>query len=79
LNLPRFKDCLSGDASAKIAADVAEARRLSVGSTPTFFVGLIDAAGSIQLQKRINGAVRFEEFEAAVAEVAGAKVSLLER
>jgi protein-disulfide isomerase len=79
LDLEQFKRCLAGAAAAKIAGDVAVARRLDVSSTPTFFVGLIEADGSIRLQKRLNGAVPFEHFEAAVNEISGTKLSLLER
>lgn len=78
LDLSQFKECLAGGASAEISADIAEAKRLKVSSTPTFFVGLIEEDGSIRLERRINGAVPFEHFEAALADVSGTKLSLLE-
>lgn len=41
---------------AKIKADLEEAMRLGVNSTPTFFVGRIRPDGGVDLLKRVNGA-----------------------
>ena len=38
LDLDQFKVCLSGETPSSVAAEIAEARRLHVNSTPTFFV-----------------------------------------
>lgn len=69
LDLERFQACLGGQASDKIAADIAVGRRLAVNSTPTFFVGLIRSDGSIDLMKRLNGVVTFDDFKDSIAEI----------
>ena len=69
LDSERFQACLAGKASDKVAADIAVARRLGVNSTPTFFVGLIRPDGSINLVKRLNGVVTFDDFRDSIAEV----------
>ena len=69
LDVDRFQECLHGAASVKVAGDMAEGRRLGVNSTPTFFVGLIQPDGSIDLMKRLNGVVTFDDFRNSVAEV----------
>lgn len=66
-----FTQCQSGQATDAVAADVAEARKLGVTSTPTFFVGLVTDDGSIQLSKRIVGAAPFELIQKLVSEVHG--------
>lgn len=65
----RFQACLGGEASDKVAADIAVGRRLGVNSTPTFFVGLIQADGSINLMRRLNGVGTFDDFMNLIAEV----------
>ena len=40
-----------------------------MSSTPAFFIGLVQADGAIDIRKRINGAVEFEEFEKAIKEL----------
>jgi protein-disulfide isomerase len=65
-----FLSCLEEDHTAeRVRGDLAEGRRLGVSSTPAFFVGLVQADGTINLMKRINGALPFEEFESAVSEL----------
>jgi protein-disulfide isomerase len=61
-----FARCLAGEAAGTITADLAEGRRLGVDSTPTFFVGALQADGSIRLAKRLNGAMPFEDFQRVV-------------
>jgi NhaA family Na+:H+ antiporter len=69
LDSERFQACLAGEAAEKVAADIAVGRRLGVNSTPTFFVGLIRPDGSINLMKRLNGVVTFDDFRDSIAEV----------
>jgi protein-disulfide isomerase len=69
LDLERFKSCLSGETPSSVAAEIAEARRLSVNSTPTFFVGTVRTDGSIELKRRIKGAASFETIIEAIDEV----------
>jgi protein-disulfide isomerase len=64
LDQAQFIDCLqNGDTADKVRADVAEGTRLGVNSTPTFFIGTVQPDGTIELVKRINGAVPFEQFK----------------
>ena len=70
LDSERFRACLAGEASNAVTADIAVARRLGVNSTPTFFVGLLQPDGSINLMKRLNGVVTFEDFRDSIADVA---------
>jgi protein-disulfide isomerase len=67
-----FKQCLAGEAADVVTADLNEGRRLGVTSTPTFFVGVVQPDGSIQLVKRILGAKPFEDFRKTVEAVATA-------
>lgn len=75
LDLKRFDACLVGEASDKVAADIAEGRRLGVNSTPTFFVGTLGLDGAIDLVRRINGAAPFEDFLTTIADVSGTSAS----
>lgn len=69
LDLEQFKSCLSGETPSSVGAEIAEARRLKVNSTPTFFVGQIKNDGSIELVKRILGAASFDTFAEAIKEL----------
>jgi protein-disulfide isomerase len=72
LDTKRFEACMANEATAAVEADIEEGSRLNVNSTPTFFVGRVRPDGSIELLKRIQGAVPFETFAQAVAEVSKA-------
>jgi protein-disulfide isomerase len=56
-----FKRCLDGEMRDRITDDVAEGLRLRVSATPTFFVGIVQTDGSIQLRKRVSGTVSFDD------------------
>jgi protein-disulfide isomerase len=60
LNRERFDRCLDGEAAEKVAADLAEGRRLGVSGTPAFFLGTVAEDGSVHLSRRINGLVPFD-------------------
>ena len=60
---------MTTEAAGAVTADVEEGNRLNVNSTPTFFVGRVRSDGSIDLLKRIQGAVPFETFANAIADV----------
>jgi protein-disulfide isomerase len=68
LDTTRFETCISIEAAEAVTADLAEGKRLNVNSTPTFFVGRVQSDGSIDLLKRIQGAVPFETFAEAIAD-----------
>jgi protein-disulfide isomerase len=73
LNEAAFSRCLAGEATDAITAQIAEGRRLKVTSTPTFFVGIVQADNSIKLMKRISGAVPFTHFQKAISDVSTMK------
>jgi protein-disulfide isomerase len=62
LSIARFERCLREDASSRVDADLAEATRLGVTATPTFFAGIRKSDGALSLVKRINGAQKYEVF-----------------
>ena len=63
-----FATCVTGpDALAKVRADGAEANRLDVKSTPSFFIGRPRADGGIDLLKRISGAAPASAFVTTIA------------
>ena len=68
LDRTRFETCIAKEAAEAVEADFEEGKRLNVNSTPTFFVGRVRPDGSIDLLKRIHGAVPFETFADAVAD-----------
>jgi protein-disulfide isomerase len=70
LDLTTFSDCLTGgETRSVIERHKSLAADLGIRSTPAFFVGVVQADGSVDLKKRINGAVPFTEFRAAISEV----------
>ena len=69
LERARFEDCLGNGAADAVASDIQRALRLTVSATPTFFVGQLREDGKINVLKRLNGALPFEAFEAAVDHV----------
>ena len=58
-----FEECLKGIKLDKVKADVAEASRVGVNSTPTFFIGKLMKDGQLRLLRRISGAQPFAVFE----------------
>jgi protein-disulfide isomerase len=71
LDTDRFSRCLeTGRAGPLLTRHESAARALGVRSTPSFFVGIVQADGSVDLKKRINGAVPFNDFRNAIMDVA---------
>lgn len=56
LDTATYRDCLANSASQAVTADIAEATRLKVDSTPTFFLGK-EVAGELVVQQRFSGAM----------------------
>jgi protein-disulfide isomerase len=73
LDEKQFSTCLAGQASEKVRRDAAEARKLLVTGTPTFFVGTKQTDGRVKVVQRISGAPPVEQFEAALERVLATK------
>jgi protein-disulfide isomerase len=70
LNEAEFTECLDSDETARVVErDQEEGRRLGVRGTPAFFLGLRRSDGTIDLKKKLNGALGFSEFEKAINEL----------
>lgn len=68
LDQTSFVACLQGDeTAAKVKTDLEEGRRLSVSSTPSFFLGRRDVDGEVRLLRRTSGAAPIEEFRKEIA------------
>lgn len=63
-----FSSCLQGAMAPRVKADSDEAQRFGITATPTFLLGTRDAAGTITVFKRINGAQPYTVFAAAINE-----------
>jgi protein-disulfide isomerase len=67
LNTATFDQCLdSGKSAARIRKDIAEAEKLQANGTPTFFIGLTDAAGNQFKGTRLVGALPYASFKEAI-------------
>ena len=60
----KFSLCLDGQATDKVKADAASARRLGVTSTPAFLFGTVQTDRRIKVLQRISGARPVGEFQA---------------
>jgi protein-disulfide isomerase len=70
LDRDAFAECLtSGRAAANVRRDMELARRLGVRSTPTFFMGLVENGDTINLSRRVDGAVPFTQFSTVFKEL----------
>ncbi len=76
LSLQAFDRCLEGAGRTRVEADQAEARRLGVQSTPTFFIGEVLRNGRIRLVKKIAGAVPYLTFKTELDKLLVAKTAL---
>lgn len=67
LDVAAFDQCVdTGKSTAKIRKDMAEAQRLQVTGTPTFFLGLTDANSSQIKGVRMSGAQPYAAFKDAI-------------
>ena len=65
----RFDDCLAGRMEEKVRTDALQARSLRVSSTPTFFIGALQADGRVKVVQRLSGAQPAAAFESAIASI----------
>ena len=70
LNQSTFNRCLDNDEMASLVnRDQEQGMKLRVNGTPAFFFGLRRQDGSIELKKKLNGALEFAEFEKIIKEL----------
>jgi protein-disulfide isomerase len=71
LDTQKFGECFSSDRYRDdIQKSLAEAQKLGIQGTPTFFIGTIDSNGDVvNITKRINGAHPYADFQPALDEV----------
>lgn len=72
-----FEKCLAGEAALIVLSDMQEGRRLGVRGTPAFFLGRVETDGSIELTRRVNGAVPFETFREEINAALGRRTGWL--
>jgi protein-disulfide isomerase len=75
LDADKFNECFSSQKYADdIQKSLADAQKMGVDGTPTFFIGAIDPNGDvITVRKRIVGAHPYETFQSALDELLAAK------
>jgi protein-disulfide isomerase len=66
LDLDVFHRCLAEDPARRIASDEADATKLHVVATPTFFVGRLGQDGRVTVESVISGARPLSDFVAAI-------------
>jgi protein-disulfide isomerase len=70
LDIALFTECITGGKERSlIDRHKSLARALSVQSTPSFFLGIVKPDGSVELKKRINGALSFDKFRSTIMDV----------
>jgi len=69
LDSGRFRKCLAGEKADKVLADMQRGRQLGVNGTPAFFFGRVAPDGSIELTKRIDGAVSYDALAKVVESI----------
>jgi protein-disulfide isomerase len=62
LDSARFRQCMNGEATAKVRQDIAEARSFGITGTPTFLFGTIERHGGLRVVRRESGTLPFEVF-----------------
>jgi protein-disulfide isomerase len=67
LDSAKFSECLSSDRyTDEIQKSAAEAQKLGIGGTPTFFIGNVDPNGDVTNMKMIIGARPYDAFKSAI-------------
>ena len=66
LDAQKFAACFAGQATARVRADMALGSQAGVTATPNFFLGTTIPGGKIKVTRKLNGAVPFATFKAAL-------------
>jgi protein-disulfide isomerase len=74
LDPSRFSECLSSDRyTDEINRSAAEAEKMGIGGTPTFFIGTIALDGKVTNVKMILGVRHYDAFKSAIEDSLGTK------
>jgi protein-disulfide isomerase len=74
LDAPRFSQCLDSGATAGIVEQHKKAgQQLSISGTPAFLLGVVREDGSIEVKRRLNGALPLDLFEQEISRLAPAQ------
>lgn len=74
LDTAKFFECLSSDRyTEEIKQSAAEAQKMGINGTPTFFVGKVDPNGEVTNLKMIIGARPYDDFKSAIDDTLSAK------
>jgi protein-disulfide isomerase len=69
INNDMFASCMNQSNRERINRDIADARRLAVEATPTFFLGTRQQDGSVRLVRRLVGSQAIEVFDDVVSRI----------
>lgn len=76
LDSAKFSECLSSDRyTDEINKSAAEAQKLGIGGTPTFFIGKIDSSGEVTDLKTIIGTRPYDVFKSAIEDSLASKAA----
>jgi len=76
LDTGTFSECLSSDRyTDEINKSAAEAQKMGIEGTPTFFIGKIDPKGEVTNLKMIIGARPYDDFKSAIEDSLAAKTA----
>ncbi len=72
----KFRECLESSGTSAIDAEMREASRLGVSSTPTFLLGRRDRNGAVRLSSRLSGAAPYATFKDALEALLAVKAGV---
>jgi protein-disulfide isomerase len=64
-----YDACMKGDATGRVKTDLEGGRTLAVTGTPTFFIGILEEGGRVDVKQRFTGAKGFDQFRMAIDSV----------
>ena len=66
LDPQRFDSCMKGEATERVKADLEGGRAIAVTGTPTFFLGVLQSDGRLDVKLRFSGTKTFDQFKTAI-------------
>ncbi len=74
LDTTKFSKCFASERyTDEIKQGAAEAQKMGIGGTPTFFIGKIDSSGEVTNLKTIIGMRPYDAFKSAIEDSLAAK------